>query len=156
VGRSHTLHNVVAAFVEAHPEFLREQEEITLVLASDEYGTTRFWDVESGAEKGQELQGTHGESLEGELFTFSKSSSTKTKQDHEVVVGSFIVNRGGKQGDDLVLLYEVVLDKKTPVAGFFEAPSTVQSLVCAGDKIAVGLQKGDVRILQAAFLVASE
>jgi hypothetical protein len=28
VGRSHTLHNVVAAFVEAHPEFLREQEEI--------------------------------------------------------------------------------------------------------------------------------
>ena len=26
VERSHTLHNVVAAFVEAHPEFLREQE----------------------------------------------------------------------------------------------------------------------------------
>ena len=27
-GRSHTLHNVMEAFVEARPEFLREQEEI--------------------------------------------------------------------------------------------------------------------------------
>jgi E3 ubiquitin-protein ligase CHFR len=35
VGRSHTLHNVVAAFVEAHPEFLREQEEIERLDGTD-------------------------------------------------------------------------------------------------------------------------
>ena len=35
VGRSHTLHNVVAAFVEAHPEFSREQEEIERLDGKD-------------------------------------------------------------------------------------------------------------------------
>jgi hypothetical protein len=35
VGRSNTLHNVVTAFVEAHPEFLREQEEIERLDGKD-------------------------------------------------------------------------------------------------------------------------
>ena len=126
----------------------------TLVSASDD-GTTRFWDVESGAEKGQDAQGTHGEALAGERFAFSKPSST------EQVVGSFIVTAKG----DLVRVYEVDEDekkttvdkdeKKTPVA-FFAAPSVIQTLACAGDKIAVGLQNGGVLHLRAAFLAASD
>jgi hypothetical protein len=35
MGRSHTLHNVVTAFVVAHPEFLREQEEIERLDGKD-------------------------------------------------------------------------------------------------------------------------
>jgi hypothetical protein len=71
----------------------------------------------------------------------------------EQVVGGFIVTAQG----DLVRVYEVdegVADKnekKTTVA-FFAAPSHIQSLACAGDKIAVGLQNGGVLHLRAAFL----
>ena len=73
----------------------------------------------------------------------------------EQVVGGFIVIAQG----DLVRVYEVdegVADKnekKTTVA-FFAAPSDIQSLACAGDKIAVGLQNGGVLHLRAAFLAA--
>ena len=35
MGRSHTLFNVVAAFVEARPQFSREQEEIERLDAKD-------------------------------------------------------------------------------------------------------------------------
>ena len=130
----------------------------TLVSASDD-GTTRFWDVESGAEKGQDAQGTHGEALAGERFAFTKTNSK------EQVVGGFIVTAQS----DLVRVYEVddaseeeeeegVADKdgkKTPVA-FFAAPSDIQTLACAGDKIAVGLKNGGVLHLRAAFLAASD
>ena len=128
----------------------------TLVSASYD-GTTCFWDVESGAEKGQDAQGTHGEALAGERFALSKTNSK------EHVVGGFIVTAQG----DLVRVYEVddahevdegVADKdgkKTPVA-FFAAPSPIFSLACAGDKIAVGLQNGGVLHLRAAFLAASD
>ena len=59
---------------------------------------------------------------------------------------------------DLVRVYEkkTPVDKdgkKTPVA-FFAAPSVIQTLACAGDKIAVGLQNGGVLHLRAAFLAA--
>ena len=139
---------------------LEFRDPTTLVSASDD-GTTRFWDVESGVEQGQDAQGTHDEALAGERFAFSKPSSTK--QD-EQVVGSFIVKRQGAQGDNdegaqgndhLVLVYEVVADKQTPVA-FFAAPSPIESFACAGDKIAVGLQNGGVLLLRAALLTASE
>ena len=126
----------------------------TLVSASKD-GTTRFWDVESGAEKGQDAQGTHGEVMAGERFAFTKINSK------EQVVGGFIVTAKG----DLVRVYEVDEDekktpvdkdgKKTPVA-FFAAPSVIESLACAGDKIAVGLQNGGVLHLRAAFLAASD
>ena len=127
---------------------LEFRDATTLVSASDD-GTTRFWDVESGAEKGQDAQGTHGEALAGERFAFSKTNSK------EQVVGGFIVTAQG----DLVRVYEVdegVADKdekKTTVA-FFAAPSDIQTLACAGDKIAVGLQNGGVLHLRAAFLAA--
>jgi WD40 repeat protein len=127
-----------------------------LVSASSYDGTIHFWDVESGAEKGQDAQGTHGEVMAGERFTFSKPSSK------DQVVGSFIVTA---KGDDLVRVYEVDEDeKKTPVdkderktpVAFFAAPSPIFSLACAGDKIAVGLQNGGVLHLRAAFLAASD
>jgi len=135
---------------------LEFRDATTLVSASDD-GTTRFWDVESGAEKGQDAQGTHGEALAGECFAFTKTNSK------EQVVGGFIVTAQS----DLVRVYEVddaskeeegVADKdekKTPVA-FFAAPSDIQTLACAGDKIAVGLQNGGVLHLRAAFLAASD
>jgi WD40 repeat protein len=127
---------------------LEFRDATTLVSASRD-GTTRFWDVGSGAEQGQDAQGTHGEALAGERFAFSKSNSK------EQVVGRFVVTAQG----DLVRVYEVnegVADKdekKTPVA-FFAAPSLIQSLACAGDKIAVGLSNGGVLHLCAAFLAA--
>jgi len=131
---------------------LEFRDATTLVSASDD-GTTRFWDVESGAEKGQDAQGTHGEALAGERFAFTKTNSK------EQVVGGFIVTAQS----DLVRVYEEeeeegVADKdgkKTPVA-FFAAPSDIQTLACAGDKIAVGLQNGGVLHLRAAFLAASD
>jgi WD40 repeat protein len=136
---------------------LEFRDATTLVSASDD-GTTRFWDVESGAEKGQDAQGTHGEALAGERFAFTKTNSK------EQVVGGFIVTAQS----DLVRVYEVddaseeeeegVADKdgkKMPVA-FFAAPSDIQTLACAGDKIAVGLQNGGVLHLSVAFLAASD
>ena len=78
----------------------------TLVSASKD-GTTRFWDVGSGAEQGQDAQGTHGEALAGERFAFSKRNSK------EQVVGRFVVTAQG----DFVRVYEVdegVADKDVP------------------------------------------
>ena len=59
----------------------------------------------------------------------------------------------------LMLVYEVdegvaANDKKKTTVAFFAAPSVIQSLACAGDKIAVGLENGGVLHLRAAFLAA--
>merc|ERR1712205_220620 len=103
-----------------------------------------------GAEKGQDAQGTYGEALAGERFAFSKPSST------EQVVGSFVVTAQ----DALVRVYEVDVegvaekDEKNTTVAFFAAPSDIQCLACAGDKIAVGLQNGGVLHLCAPFLAA--
>ena len=43
-------------------------------------------------------------------------------------------------------------NKKT--VAFFRAPAPIQTLNCAGDKIAVGCANGEVLHLRAAFLVA--
>ena len=58
---------------------LEFRDATTLVSASDD-GTTRFWDMESGAEKGQDAQGTHGEALAGERFAFSKKKFKRAPQ----------------------------------------------------------------------------
>jgi len=115
----------------------------TLVSASVD-GTTRLWDVATGAQK---------EEMTGEHFTFSQDASDKQ------MAGKYLVTKKG----DLVLVHltdtagasedEKVEQNKKPVA-FFRAPAPIQTLQCAGDKIAVGCQNGEVLHLRAAFLVA--
>merc|ERR1712166_1739153 len=113
-----------------------------LVSASRD-GTTRFWDVATGAQK---------EEMQGEKFTFSKGPSDQQ------TAGKYVVT---KQGDLLLVhLIDTVIasanekaeQNKKPVA-FFRAPAPIQTLECAGDKIAVGCKNGEVLHLRAAFLL---
>jgi len=153
----------------------------TLVSASED-GTTRFWDVATGTQK-EEMPGEHltfwdvatgaqkeevpgehltfwdvatgaqKEEVPGEHFTFSQDASDKQ------TAGKYLVTKKG----DLVLVYltdtagasedEKAEQNKKPVA-FFRAPAKIQTLHCAGDKIAVGCENGEVLLLRAAFLVA--
>ena len=68
--------------------------------------------------------------------------------------GRYIVTKK----DDLIFVYDtrggVVNadgEEKVPIA-FFHAPSPVESVSCAGDKVAVGCQSGAVLTLHAAWL----
>jgi len=104
----------------------------TYVSASDD-GTTRFWDVATGAQK-------------------EEASDKQT-------AGKYLVTKKG----DLVLVHltdtagasedEKAEQNKKPVA-FFRAPAPIQTLQCAGDNIAVGCENGEVLHLRAAFLMA--
>jgi len=115
----------------------------TIVSASRD-GTTRFWDVTTGAQKKE---------MPGERFTFSKGPSDKQ------MAGKYVVTKQG----DLLLVYltdtaissanEKAEQNKKPVA-FFRAPAPIQTLHCAGDKIAVGCANGEVLHLRAVFLVS--
>jgi len=115
----------------------------TVVSASND-GTTRFWDVATGAQKTE---------MSGEQFTFSKGPSDKQ------MAGKYVVTKQG----DLVLVHltdtaipsanEKAEQNKKPVA-FFRAPAPIETLQCAGDKIVVGCQNGEVLHLRAAFLVS--
>ena len=116
----------------------------TVVSASTD-GTTRFWDVATGAQK-KEMPGK-------QCTTFSKGPSDKQME------GKYVVT---KQGDLLLVhltdttissVNEKAEPNKKPVA-FFRAPAPIKTLQCAGDKIAVGCQNGEVLHLRAAFLVA--
>jgi len=89
----------------------------------------------------------------GEKFTFSKGHSDKQ------IAGKYVVT---KQGDLLLVhLTDTAIfsanvkaeENKKPVA-FFRAPAPIQTLQCAGDKIAVGCQNGEVLHLRASFLVS--
>jgi len=114
----------------------------TVVSASDD-GTTRFWDVATGAQK---------EEMPGEQFAFSKGPSEKQ------MAGKYVVTKQ----DDLLIVHlsdtaissanEKAEQNKKPVA-FFRAPAPIYTLQCAGDKIAVGCENGEVLHLRAAFLV---
>ena len=108
-----------------------EQDGATLV-STDGLETIR-WDVATGARK---------DKVAGE-FAFTKATS-----------GRYIVT----QKDDLIFVYDtrggvVNADgkEKVPIA-FFRAPSSVKSVSCAGDKIAVGCESGAVLTLHAAWL----
>merc|ERR1712166_1306908 len=114
----------------------------TLVSASED-GTTRFWDVATGAQK---------EEMQGEKCIFTKSPSDQH------LAGKYVVTKQG----DLLLVHlidtaiasanEKAEQNKKPVA-FFRAPASIQTLECAGDKIAVGCENGEVLHLRAAFLL---
>jgi cobalamin biosynthesis protein CbiG len=99
------------------------------VVTSSADGTTRAWDVATGTYKAE---------FEGDKFTFTKSSGAKQ------TVGQYVVTREGA----LVLVQE---NEKT--IAFFHAPGDVTTLECAGDRIAVGCENGEVLHLQAPWLL---
>ena len=112
------------------------------VVSND--GTTRAWDIATGAHKSE---------FEAEKFNFTRSNGTRQR------VGQYVVTKE----DDLVLVQlmhavngkETVedLEEKSRTVAFFRAPGVVTALECAGDRIAVGCQSGDVLHLQAPWLV---
>ena len=114
----------------------------TVVSSSDD-GTTRAWNVATGMQKAE---------FEGDKFSFTKSSGAKQ------TVGPYVVTKK----DNLVLVHQThALTHNEPTAennhavAFFRAPGVVQTLECAGDRIAVGCQNGEVPLLQAPWLVDS-
>ena len=129
-----------------HTDWVRQVEFIdadTVVSSSDD-GTTRAWNVATGTQKAE---------FEGDKFSFTKSSGGDEK-----TVGAYVVTRK----DNLVLVHQThALTHNEPTAAnshavaFFRAPGVVQTLECAGDRIAVGCQNGEVLHLQAAWLVDS-
>ena len=111
------------------------------VVSSSNDGTTRAWDVATGTQKAE---------FEGDKFSFTKSSGGD-----EQTVGAYVVTKK----DNLVLVHalkqkESATENSHAVA-FFRAPGVVQTLECAGDRIAVGCQNGEVLHLQAPWLVDS-
>jgi len=117
-----------------------EFSDAATVVSARYDGTTRFWDIATGAQKKE---------MPGEQFAFSKGPSYKQ------MAGKYVVT---KQGDLLLVhLSDTAIssanEKAAPVA-FFRAPAPIQTLQCAGDKIAVGCQNGEVLHLWAAFLVS--
>ena len=114
------------------------------VVSSSSDGTTRAWDVATGTQKAE---------FEGDKFSFTKSSGGD-----EQTVGAYVVTKK----DNLVLVHQThALTHNEPTAennhavAFFRAPGVVQTLECAGDRIAAGCQNGEVLHLQAAWLVDS-
>ena len=110
------------------------------VVSSSHDGTTRAWDVATGTQKAE---------FEGDKFSFTKSSGAKQ------TVGAYVVTKK----DNLVLVHQThALKHNEPTAennhtvAFFRTPGVVQTLECAGDRIAVGCQNGDVLHLQAPWM----
>ena len=115
----------------------------TVVSSSNDSndGTTRAWDVATGTQKAE---------FEGDKFSFTKSSGGD-----EQTVGAYVVTKK----DNLVLVHQThALKHNEPTAennhtvAFFRTPGVVQTLECAGDRIAVGCQNGDVLHLQAPWM----
>ena len=89
-------------------------------------------------------------------FDTDKFSFTKNSGGDEQTVGAYVVTKK----DNLVLVHQTHALKQKESAtenshavAFFRAPGVVQTLECAGDRIAVGCQNGEVLHLQAAWLV---
>ena len=97
--------------------------------------------------------GTQKAEFEGDKFSF-----TRSRGGDEQAVGPYVVTKK----DNLVLVHRThALTHNEPTAAnshavaFFRAPGVVQTLECAGDRIAVGCQNGEVLHLQAPWLVDS-
>ena len=91
-------------------------------------------------------------------FDTDKFSFTKNSGGDEQTVGAYVVTKK----DNLVLVHQTHALKQKESAtenshavAFFRAPGVVQTLECAGDRIAVGCQNGEVLHLQAPWLVDS-
>jgi len=92
--------------------------------------------------------------MPGAQFSFLRLSSCDKQ-----MAGKYVVTKQG----DLILVHltdtaiasanEKAEQNKKPVA-FFRAPAPIETLQCAGDRIVVGCQNGEVLHLRAAFLVS--
>ncbi len=120
-------------------------------LVSGGGGTTRYWDVQSGAAKEREA-GEESKSksvLEGSIFTFSKRSSREHK------VGKFLITAEG----NILRIFKSEggvkdkADKDTTPVAFFRAPAPISTVDTSGQHIAVGCQDGEVLQLLAAVLL---
>ena len=113
----------------------------TVVSSSDD-GTTRAWDVATGTQKAE---------FEGDKFSF-----TRSRGGDEQAVGPYVVTKK----DNLVLVHALKHNEPTAennhAVAFFRAPGVVETLECAGDRIAVGCQNGEVLHLQAPWLVTPD
>ena len=108
------------------------------VVSSSNDGTTRAWNVATGMQKAE---------FEGDKFSFTKSSGAKQ------TVGPYVVTKK----DNLVLVHalkqkESATENNQAVA-IFRAPGGMETLECAGDRIAVGCENGEVLHLQAPWLL---
>jgi hypothetical protein len=117
-----------------------------IVVSGDGSGKTRFWNIKDGTEAHASVAAAGGD------FKFSKGADEKKQE-----VGRYVITAGGAQGD-LVLVHDMKNAKGSeegedamPVA-FFRAPAPIRVFDCAGDKIVVGCESGDVLLLRAAFL----
>ena len=106
-----------------------EQDGATLV--SSDGVETIWWDVATGARK---------DKMAGQ-FAFMKAGN-----------GRYIVTKK----DDLVFVYDTRVGSydgaEKVLTSFFRAPSPIESVSCAGGKIAVGCQSGAVLWLHAVWL----
>lgn len=111
-------------------------------------GVSGTW--RAGRRRGKTRKESHWRSI-SLIFAFSKENKFYKAKISKWRVISLSTSEESRV---TMLVYEVVADQKMTVA-FFASPSTIQSLSCAGDKMAVGLQNGGVLLLCAAFLAAS-
>jgi hypothetical protein len=108
------------------------EQDGTTIISSDGVETIQ-WDVATGARKDKKVAGQ---------FAFTKATNGRYIVTHKDDL-IFVYTRGGVvNADD---------EEKVPIA-FFRAPSPVESVSCAGDKVAVGCQSGAVLRLHAAWL----
>ncbi len=113
-------------------------------LVSGGGGTTRYWDVQSGA-AGEEAKRV----LEGNVFAFSKGSSREHK------VGNFLITAKG----DILRIFKSEggvkgkADKDTAPVAFFRAPAPISTVDTSAEHIAVGCENGEVLQLRAAVLL---
>ena len=124
-----------------HTDWVRQVEFIDAdtVVSSSIDGTTRAWDVATGTQKAE---------FEGDKFSFTRSSGG-----NEQTVGAYVVTKK----DNLVLVHALKHNEPTAennhTVAFFRTPGVEQTLECAGDRIAVGCQNGEVLHLQAPWLL---
>ena len=105
-------------------------------------GTTRYWDLRTGEEKGGILV--------GQTFTFQKGSSKKGKRIITAKDDLLQIFEGRGQKDQMEE-EEEGLEELAPMA-YFRAPGTIKTLDCFDTKIAVGCISGELLHLRAPML----
>jgi WD40 repeat protein/ubiquitin len=118
-------------------------DSMTLVSCSHDVTTPRIWDVASGA-------CIH--TVAGEQFAFPEAGIEDGIGQH---AGRFLLTKRG----NILLVFDTkegandgADGEEKVLTAFFQAPSPISGVSCAGDKIAVGCWSGAVLMLHAAWL----